>query len=60
MKAKLIEEFKAGKHSELDPDYKIGFWKEREVELAAEGDEGEAVGELSNPRVESPKTTENV
>ena len=32
-RVKLMEEFKAGKHSEWDPDYEIGFWKEREAEF---------------------------
>ena len=60
MRAEPMEEFKVGKHSESDPDYEIGFWKEREAELAVNGEEDEAAGEPSTPRVESSKTTENV
>ena len=54
VRAELIEEFKAGKHSEWDLDYEIGFWKERETKLAEGGKEGDAVGESSTPKVKSP------
>ena len=59
-KAELIEEFKAGKHFEWETDYEINFWKEREVELAEVREEGEAIGEPSTPRAESPKMTKHV
>ena len=59
-RVELMEEFKAGKHSKWYPDYEIKVWKEREVELAKAGEEGEATGESSTPRVESPRTTEPV
>ena len=59
-RAKFIEEFKVGKYFEWDLDYEIGFWKEREAELAEVGEEGNAIGEPLTPRVESPRTTENV
>ena len=55
-----MEEFKASKHFEWNPDYEIGFWKEKEAELAEAGEEGEATGEPSTPRAESPKTTEPI
>ena len=60
LRVELMEEFKAGKHSKWDPNYEIGFWKEREVELAEGREEGDAARELSIPKVESPRTTENV
>ena len=41
-RAELIEEFKAGQHTDWDPDFEINVWKEREVELAEAGREGEA------------------
>ena len=47
MRAELMEEFKVGKHSEREPDYKIKIWKEREAELAKGGEEGDVVGEQS-------------
>ena len=36
-RAKVMEEFKAGKHAEWDPDFEIGVWRERELELAGGG-----------------------
>ena len=36
-------------------DYKINFWKEREVELAETREEGEATGEPSTPRLKVQK-----
>ena len=50
-KAGLMEEFKASKHSKWDPDYEIGFWKEREAKLVKGGEEGDVAGELSPPRL---------
>ena len=31
--AKLMEEFKARKHAEWDPDFEIRVWCERELEM---------------------------
>ena len=59
-RAKLMEDFKAIKHSEGDPDYEIGFWKEREAELMEAVKGGKVAGEPLTPRVESPTMTENV
>ena len=55
-----MEEFKAGKHVDWDPNYETNFWKEIEVELAEAAGEGKAVGNPSTPRVESPRTSEPV
>ena len=56
--AELMEEFKAGKHAEWDPNYEISLWMEKEAELAEAGGEGNTVGEPSTPRVEIPRNFE--
>ena len=38
-RAKLIEEFKEGRHAKWDPDQEIEMWRERVDELAEESEQ---------------------
>lgn len=55
-RAKLMEEFKAGQHFEWDLDYEIELWKNREAELAMEGNEDDE--EPATPRIQSFRDVE--
>lgn len=59
-RVEVVKEFKDGKLSEWDPDYEIGFWKDREAELAEVREESEATSKPLTPRAKSPKTTKRV
>ena len=52
-RAELIKELKARKQGEWDPDYEIGVWREREVELTRMTGDAERVEDPMSLRIDA-------